>query len=84
MKRLDLKGDTIRSTGCKALATLLQNLNCNLQILDLSNNFIDDVGTSALATGVTNNSKLESVHLYDNNDISPAGWDYFSKFLCNP
>ena len=41
LERLDLKDNNIRSAGCEALATLLQDLNnccSNLQILDLSNN----------------------------------------------
>lgn len=84
LKRLDLQDNSIRRAGCEALVTLLQDPNCNLVTLHLNNNIIDNDGATIMANGLFDNRKLEGIFLDDNDDISAAGWNSFSRVLCNP
>ena len=70
------------NAGCETLATLLQDPNCNLQILDLEDNAIDNVGAATLANGLANNTKMRILDLED-NPIDSGVRDIFSRLLCN-
>ena len=82
LEDLRLDENQIGNSGCVALATLLEEPNCNLQQLELSNNAIGNEGATALANGLTNNTKLRVLNL-GYNPIDPSVEDAFLKFLCN-
>jgi len=84
LEKLELESNMIRSAGCEALATLIQDPDFNLVTLDLQNNLIDTTGAIAMAKALPNNRKLTGIYLDGNEDISYAGWNAFSEALCNP
>ena len=71
---------TIR--GWKALSSLLEMPNSNLERLILSHNNIGDEGALFFANALMSNSELKVLTLHD-NDITAEGWAHFSKLLCN-
>ncbi|KAL7543376.1 hypothetical protein ACHAXR_013103 [Thalassiosira sp. AJA248-18] len=83
LKLLDLSSNSVGIDGCKSLATLLQNPNSALGTLALDRNSIGNDGAIVLANALRNNEKLEELHLDRNHGITTAGWDAFSRALCN-
>lgn len=95
LEELDLRMNSITNDGCDALATLLQDPNCNLQKLLLPNNDIDNKGAIVLAVSLANNTKLKHLDLGSNhpdrafqslelqNPIDYKVDDVFSRLLCN-
>ena len=83
LEMLSLRENGIGNVGCGALSTLLQDPNCNLRTLDLSNNVITDNGAIALANSLSNNTKLKHLFLSHNQEISRSVKDIFSRALCN-
>ena len=73
----------IRNTGCEAIATLLDNPNCNLQRLDLLRNNIGNEGTITIANSLANNKTLQKVELSHNPIDQSTVEESFSKVLCN-
>ena len=71
---------TIR--GWKALSSLLEMPNSNLERLILSHKNIGDEGALFFANALMSNSELKVLTLHD-NDITAEGWAHFSKLLCN-
>mmetsp|Transcript_30172 Transcript_30172/g.51371 ORF Transcript_30172/g.51371 Transcript_30172/m.51371 type:complete len:460 (-) Transcript_30172:34-1413(-) len=84
LEKLELESNMIRSAGCEALATLIQDPECNLARIDLRNNLIGTDGAITIAKALPKNRKLTGIYLDGNEDISYAGWNAFSKALCNP
>ena len=68
LEHLALYGNRIGNVGCQALATLLEDPNCNIRELDLSDNVIQFEGAVALANSLATNTKLRKLDL-SHNDI---------------
>ena len=88
LEELDLGPNRIGNGGCETLATLLRDPNSNLHTLMLQNNQIDLQGATALANGLSNNTKLRKLSLQNNPSVSLQNndsgvQDVFSKLLCN-
>ena len=58
LEKLYLNDNRIGNTGCQALATLLSHPNCNLQVIQISENNIHNEGAIIIANSVANNTKL--------------------------
>ena len=82
LRGLGLSDNRIGNVGCETLATLLRDPNCNLHTLDLGGNNILNDGTSILANGLANNTKLRELWLRG-NQIDQRVADNFNKLLCN-
>ena len=82
LETLDLANNIIGNAGCEALATLLEDPNCNLLILNLAQNHINNEGAIAVANSLINNNKLRQLYL-NYNQIDSSVDDEFSKILCN-
>ena len=96
LENLALYGNSIGNVGCQALATLLEDPNCNIRELDLEGNNIRIEGAVALANSLATNTKLRKLDL-SHNDIfvtsadDPYNSDYldsavqasFCQILCN-
>jgi len=80
---LNLDFNTLGGLGCEAIATMLKDPRCNLRIIRLRNNNIDDEGAIVLANALSTNDKLEELHLDGNGGITRAGWSAFSQLLCD-
>eukprot|EP00984_Skeletonema_dohrnii_P027879 scaffold17584_cov71-Skeletonema_dohrnii-CCMP3373.AAC.3 len=87
-KDLDLSSNqSITASGLKYLSASLQSENCCLENLYLG--WMDTVngGAEVLARGLVGNKVLRRLHLriedQDDIEIPPAGWDAFSKALCD-
>ena len=80
LRKLRLHDNSIGRAGCEALATLLEDTDCNLQIIDLGSNDINNEGVTTLANSLANNTKLKHLYL----DSNPIGQDVlkdvFSRF----
>ena len=63
---LSFVNNRIGNAGCRSLATLHEDPNCNLRTLDLKGNHIDNESATILANSLTNNTKLWNLFL-DNN-----------------
>ena len=76
----------ITARGYLSLAAQLENPNCNLEVLNLSFNNIDNEGALILANALPANCKLNELNLVsysDNNGITAEGWSNFAKVLCD-
>ena len=82
LETLGLFDNIIGNAGCGAIATLLADPNCNLRILSLERNAINNEGATAIANSLTNNKQLQQLYLYG-NPIDQTIQDVFSKILCN-
>jgi Ran GTPase-activating protein (RanGAP) involved in mRNA processing and transport len=87
-KDLDLSSNqSITASGLRYLSASLQSENCCLENLYLG--WMDTVngGAQVLARGLVGNKVLRRLHLriegQDDIEIPPAGWDAFSKALCD-
>jgi len=80
---LYLNNNNIGNAGCEALATLLNDPNCNLQEIQISHNRIDIEGANAIVNSLINNTKLRKLHLTVNNtDRHQAAMNFYT-LLCN-
>jgi len=81
---LSLSGNRIGDSGCRTLATLLRDPNCNLQHLDVTNNEISVAGTNALANSLVNNTKLKKLVLVGRYDyLHKKILHEFTRLVCN-
>ena len=92
LEYLDLCYNRIGDVGCRALATMLEDPNCNIRELYLEGNDICIEGTVALANSLATNTKLRTLALADDSDenyLSDEGYldstlqASFSQILCN-
>ena len=81
LERLELCKNRIGDDGSQALATLLEDQNCNLQCLDLTGNIITNKGVQLVADSLVSNTKLKALYLKKN----PAYYvqAIFSNLLCD-
>jgi len=81
LERLELCKNRIEDDGSQALATLLEDQNCNLQCLDLTGNNITNKGVRLVADSLVSNTKLKALYLKKN----PAYYvqAIFSSLLCD-
>ena len=77
-----LDGNRIGNAGCHALATLLEDPNCNLKLLNLQTNQIGNDGATAIANSLANNTKLKGLCLR-RNPFDPSAVGIFCTVLCN-
>ena len=69
--------------GCQALASILEDPNCNIRYLSLPDNYIDIGGVTVIANSLASNTKLAQLNLQNNVfDISDAE-GIFTRLLCN-
>lgn len=87
---LDLSVNSIGDSGCQALATLLEDPNSNLRVLNLENNdSFGTAGATAIINSLSGNTKLEKLCLGRNefNQDNPIDRnsleDAFCRALCN-
>lgn len=66
MEELELSANSIGNVGCLAIATLLEDPNCNLHTLELQGNGIGNEGAIAIANSLVNNTKLKKLRLNNN------------------
>ena len=82
LESLDVGSNDIGNAGCEAIATLLIDPNCNLRILNLAGNAINNEGATTIANSLTNNNQLQKLYLY-RNPIDQSVEDVFSNILYN-
>lgn len=82
LQTLELEGNHLRTNGCIALSTLLQNSTAHLQSLDLSSAEINDEGIDSLIPALKNNP-LQSLRL-ENNSITSKGLQKLTSLLEPP
>ena len=83
LEKLLLSGNHIGNVGCGAIATLLDNPNCNLQHLDLLSNNIGNEGAITIANSLANNTTLQKLILSHNPFDQSVVEESFCKVLCN-
>jgi len=81
LERLELCDNRIGDDGSQALATLLEDPNCNLQYLDLTMNNIGNEGVRLVTNSLVSNSKLKALYLKENPACNAKA--LFSNLLCN-
>ena len=84
LRTLNLRENNIGKNGCDALATLLQNPNSGLAVLDLYKDKIDDKGAIVLATALAGNNTLIDLNLGSNRSITITGWRATFAVLQSP
>ena len=82
LEELDLYENNIGNVGCDAIATLLEDPNCDLRALQLASNAINNEGANTIANSLSNNNKLQNLYLHG-NPIDQSVQDVFSNILCN-
>ena len=83
LKMFILHGNRIGNAGCQAIATLLEDTNCNLQIINLDSNQIGNDGATAIANSLANNTNLKRLYLRRNPFDPSAAAGIFCRVLCN-
>lgn len=77
-------GDFLLSTGCRAIANLLNNPACKLQRLQLNEGYIDDDGVTILCNSSIMNSTLRELDFFGNTHITASGLRTLSTVLSHP
>ena len=84
LENLYLGGNRIRSSGCTALASLLEDPNCNINTLPLHHNLIRINGITIIANSLANNTSLQKLYLHNNPIIfHQTTEEPFCNVLCN-
>jgi len=83
LEELRLENNRIGNTGCDALATLLEDANCNIHTLSLNNNNIGNEGMNTLANSLASNNKLKKLHLKINQFDKSCAENAFVRVLCD-
>lgn len=89
LEELELYGNSITNAGCQILATLLEDINSNLQYLNLYNNNIDSAGAKIIINSLSGNKQLRKLYLHGNRPmfdhnslIDQNVLDTLSQLLC--
>jgi len=83
LRELDLGyNEQFTLKGWKAVASLLERPNSNLQQLDIYHSRVGDKEALIFANVLANDSTVEALDLTD-NIMTPEGWSPFSKLLCD-
>eukprot|EP00579_Thalassiosira_antarctica_P016714 CAMPEP_0201946096 /NCGR_PEP_ID=MMETSP0903-20130614/54243_1 /ASSEMBLY_ACC=CAM_ASM_000552 /TAXON_ID=420261 /ORGANISM="Thalassiosira antarctica, Strain CCMP982" /LENGTH=701 /DNA_ID=CAMNT_0048489187 /DNA_START=199 /DNA_END=2303 /DNA_ORIENTATION=- len=75
------RNPTITNTGWFALSFLLQNANCKVSTLNLSDNTIGTDAAVDLANSLSQNRTLKKLNLCGNRSVATRGWMAFSTVL---
>ena len=81
LEKLYLMCNNVGDVGSQAIATLLEESNCNLQEINLTANQIGSQGASTLIATLSNNTKLKTL-LIHSNPMGETVHD-FPMLLCN-
>ena len=79
----NLDRNRIGNAGCEAVATLIQDTNCNLHTLSLCSNQIGDDGAIAILNSLANNTKLKCIYLHQNPYDQSNILDAYKRSLCD-
>ena len=82
LRELDLSYSDVTATGWVGFSTVLRNPNSALEILDLSDNRINDHVMTSFADALANNNLLRELNL-DLENVSYDGYTAFNNILCN-
>ena len=74
---------SITTRGWQSLASILESPSCNLTMLNISCNNIDDGILAVFSSALMNNHTLKTLLLYDNPSITAGGLQAVSKVLCD-
>jgi len=85
LTQLDLSGSrSITLQGYRSLSTLLEDPNCELEILNLGSCNVNDEAITEFAKALANNRSIECLYLEGNPAISATkGWAAFSWVVCD-
>jgi hypothetical protein len=85
LEELYLFGNSIGNAGCTAIATLLEDPNCNLRHLNLLGNNIGNEGVTTIANSLANNTTLQKLILIHSriDQNQSVVEESFCKVLCN-
>ena len=81
LKQLILNGNNIGKEGCRTLSNLLQQEGSTLTELYLINSGINDEGAEIIASSLKHNTKLETLRLRENSNITNEAYVVFLKLL---
>jgi hypothetical protein len=81
---LDLGLNRIGRMGCEALAALLANPSCKIQVLQLGCNDIDDGCIEILVNALIRNDSVKALDLSFQRLVISVGWRTLSGYLSNP
>jgi hypothetical protein len=81
--KIDLAGNKLGERGINALAAILNNTNCSLADLNLSDCSLNDEGAVVLAAALGRNSTLKKLNLRYNSNINATGWNAIFTQLQN-
>ena len=70
LEELLLGNNRIGNDGCNALTSLLEDPNCNLLILNISDNPIGCEGMVSIANALARNNRLRRIEIGGRNDLS--------------
>ena len=74
---------SITTKGWQSLATILEAPNSNLEVLDMSQNNVNDEPVASFASALANNHTLHTLYLDNNRSITAFGLQAFSNVLCD-
>ena len=81
---LNLSNNMIGDAGCGAIATLLEDPNSPLYIINLTHNNISNKGVKAIINSLGNNTRMEHLFLDENPSLEcQILEDMFCRLLCN-
>ena len=84
LKRLEIEFGRLGSIGCTAVGKVLAHTNSNLEDIRLSNCYLDDEGLAIVCDALLGNTKMKSLCLKGNTQITSSGWRALSTVLQHP
>jgi hypothetical protein len=69
--------------GCTAIGNLLKKSECNILILELEDNALDDKCINILIDAFITNNTLKKLTIVKQKFVTPIGWCVFSAYLSN-
>ncbi len=78
-----LKSNLVGIIGCTAIGNLLKKLECNISILELDDNALDDKCINILVDAFITNNTLKQLTIEKQQFVTPIGWCVFSAYLSN-
>ncbi|ORC90356.1 uncharacterized protein TM35_000081540 [Trypanosoma theileri] len=78
---LILKGNAIKTEGCKSLGNIIAREDCGISLLDLSSNPIDDEGLIELVKGLESDKCSLEVLILNETNVTSIGIEFLTKIL---